>query len=92
MSQKSIFTWPTRTERQFIEHKGQFEDVEVPDVPQITETVFNESKGIYEEQTRNMTDAEIVENGLVPDAAKKPAKKKAKKKPAKKKAKKKTSK
>lgn len=67
---------PKKMVRQFIEHKGVYEEVEVEDRPtKLVKGQFNELKGIYEDVEVPMTDQEILEAKL----AEKP-KKKARKK------------
>lgn len=98
---------PTRTEVQFIEHRGENREVEVEDRPyRVLENEFNENKGIYEDIERPLTDYDILEAGGLQtffndDGTRKneawpydPDKvvKSAKNRPAKKKAKKKTGK
>ena len=55
---------PTRTENQFIEHRGTYADVQVEDRPfRIIENEFDEKKGCMVDRVEHLTDIEILEAG-----------------------------
>jgi len=54
---------PTRTERKFIENRGEWRDVEVEDRPYRVEHQFIERKGCHEDVQIPLTDLEIYEAG-----------------------------
>jgi hypothetical protein len=55
---------PTRTERTFVEHRGEYRDIEVEDRPyRVIDRKFIEHKGCHEDIVEYLTDAEILEHG-----------------------------
>lgn len=55
---------PTRTERRFIENRGEHRNIEVEDRPfRRAENQFIEHKGCYEDVDTPLTDYEILESG-----------------------------
>lgn len=55
---------PTRRVNRFIEHRGEYRDIDEVDRPYRVETdVFNEDKGCREDRRVYLTDYEILEAG-----------------------------